>query len=145
MPSHSIHDISRYLQQIGNAGFVNKTLFLAIGEVLRKSTKARFSKQQAPDGSPWQPLSPQYAAYKRKRGYGKKILKMRGHLRRIPTVQATDASVSIGSNRIYAAMHQYGGRTRFGQIPARPYLGISDEDEKAIMGTLRDAFEAMQP
>lgn len=145
MPSHSIHDISRYLQQIGNAGFVNKTLFLAIGEVLRKSTKARFSKQQAPDGTPWQPLSPQYAAYKRKRGYGKKILKMRGHLRRLPTVQATDVSVSIGSNRIYAAMHQYGGRTRFGQIPARPYLGISDEDEQAIMGTLRDAFEAMQP
>lgn len=145
MPSHSIHDISRYLQQIGNAGFVNKTLFLAIGEVLRKSTKARFSKQQAPDGSPWQPLSPQYAAYKRKRGYGKKILKMRGYLRGIPTVQATDASVSIGSNRIYAAMHQYGGRTRFGQIPARPYLGISDEDEQAIMGTLQDAFEAMQP
>lgn len=70
---------------------------------------------------------------------------MRGHLRGIPTVQATDASVSIGSNRIYAAMHQYGGRTRFGQIPARPYLGISDEDEQAIMGTLQDAFEAMQP
>lgn len=145
MPSHSIHDISRYLQQIGNAGFVNKTLFLAIGEVLRKSTKARFSKQQAPDGSPWAPLSPQYAAYKRKRGYGKKILKMRGYLRGIPTVQATDVSVSIGSNRIYAAMHQYGGRTRFGQIPARPYLGISDEDEQKIMDTLQDAFEAMQP
>lgn len=145
MPSHSIHDISRYLQQIGNAEFVNKSLFLAIGEALLQSTDARFDKQQAPDGTPWQPLSPKYAAYKRKRGYGKKILKMRGHLRDTLTMQATDASVSIGSNRIYAAMHQYGGRTRFGQIPARPYLGISDEDEQAIMDTLQDAFEAMQP
>lgn len=145
MPSHSIHDISRYLQQIGNAEFVNKSLFLAIGEALLQSTDARFDKQQAPDGTPWQPLSPQYAAYKRKRGYGSKILKMRGHLRDTLTMQATDASVSIGSNRIYAAMHQYGGRTRFGQISARPYLGISDEDEQAIMGTLQDAFETMQP
>jgi phage gpG-like protein len=37
--------------------------------------------------------------------------------------------VSIGSNQIYASTHQFGR----GAIPARPYLGLSTNDEQSII------------
>lgn len=58
--------------------------------------------------------------------------------------------LDIGSSMIYAAVQQFGarkgqfGRTRrgspipWGNIPARPFLGISEADRGAIMDTLAD-------
>lgn len=54
--------------------------------------------------------------------------------------QAGSDYVEIGSPMVYAAVHQFGarkgsftgGRTPWGDIPARPFLGISDDDADAI-------------
>ena len=40
------------------------------------------------------------------------------------------ASVEVGSNLVYAATHQFGDPDR--RIPARPYLGLSADDERDI-------------
>ena len=50
--------------------------------------------------------------------------------------RATPLSVEIGSSLIYSAVHQYGakarsftgGRTPWGDIPARGFIGLSDQD-----------------
>ena len=52
-------------------------------------------------------------------------------------------SVVVGSNRKYAAMQQFGGTRAqwphlWGNIPARPFLGISTADSAAITEILRD-------
>jgi len=63
----------------------------------------------------------------------------------------------IGTNRVYAPTHQFGaqkgefgtssrgGPIPWGDIPARPYLGISPADESDILALARkhlaDAFE----
>jgi len=43
--------------------------------------------------------------------------------------------VRIGNNRIYGAIHQFGGQAGRGHkvtLPARPYLGINGDDEVEI-------------
>ena len=112
------------------------------------STDARFDSETAPDGRPWAPLNAEYAAWKRAFHGTDKILKLRGYLRDTLRYQATDASVAIGSNRIYSAIHQFGGQAGRGHkatIPARPYLGVSDDDVAAILALVEDAFGDMQP
>ena len=57
--------------------------------------------------------------------------------------------VEIGSPKEYAAMQQFGGqKSKFphlwGDIPARPFLGISDRDQKSVLdiisGYLNDSI-----
>lgn len=128
----------------------------AIGVVLVRGTQDRFHDEQDPEGRPWAPLHPDYAALKRGPGilresgqrgglYGSISFRVHGG------PQA--AAVSVGSNKIYAAIHQLGGTIkpvrgeklffRDGRgrvwgaaksvtIPARPYLGLSREDRRAV-------------
>jgi phage gpG-like protein len=44
--------------------------------------------------------------------------------------------VEIGSNLIYAATHQMGDEER--NIPARAYLGLSDDDESELQEVIDD-------
>lgn len=155
----------------------------AIGEHMRQSTIDRIVAGKTPSGSPMKPLSPAYA--KRKRGPG--ILRETGTLAQI-VYQVADGELEVGTNAIYAAIHQFGGsitrhalsrkqsfrvadegaytrkdgsrvgsRLRFAQagspgstekwvtvgehaipIPARPFLGISEQDKVAIIEILSD-------
>lgn len=51
----------------------------------------------------------------------------------------SDGALLIGSDREYAAVQQFGARKRqfgkapWGDIPARPFLGISSKDESTIL------------
>jgi phage virion morphogenesis protein len=63
---------------------------------------------------------------------GRKPLTDTGRLRRsIQVAEVTPRSVTIGTNLVYAAIHQFGGlagRGRKVRIPARPYLVFQKED-----------------
>lgn len=64
-----------------------------------------------------------------------KILTMSSRLRRSVTYQVQPESVLVGTNVIYAAIHQFGGecgRGKMVRMPARPYLMVQDEDWDAI-------------
>ncbi len=55
--------------------------------------------------------------------------------------------VQIGSDRPYAAMQQFGGaKSKFpnlwGDIPARPFLGLSDQDTQNILDTISEYLQA---
>ena len=150
MPALTFDDprVIAYLERLAAAGFLNKGVFTAIGEELLLSTDARFDSQTDPDGRPWAPLNAEYAAWKRAFHGHDRILKLRGYLRDTLRYQATDVSVAIGSNRVFSAIHQFGGqagREHKATIPARPYLGVSDDDVAAILEIIEDAFAARQP
>jgi phage virion morphogenesis protein len=118
-----------------------RPLMERIGAVLESSARKRFRTQAAPDGSTWKPSI-------RARIKGGKTLIDRGHLRDSITHDADDTHAEIGSNLIYATIHQLGGvisakgggflkfkipgvgwrQVRSVTIPARPYLGVSEED-----------------
>lgn len=132
--------------------------FLEIGEDLLESTKRRFSTTISPDGVRWEENSPttiiRYLAqfsgsFKKDGSLSKKGEKRSANKKPLTGETRTLAStinyqlkgaagVSIGSPKVQAAMMQFGGtKARFphlwGDIPARPFLGISDKDRSNIL------------
>ncbi|PDT05711.1 phage virion morphogenesis protein [Rhizobium chutanense] len=124
-----------------------RPVMAAIGVELVGSTHMRFVTQADPEGQAWQTLNTGYAATKR----NSRILTESGRLRDSINSQASNDEVRVGTNTIYAAAHQFGAEIkpktashlffRIGgnmimvdsvTLPARPFLGISDEDETSI-------------
>lgn len=119
----------------------------AIGTALAASTHMRFVSQTDPDGAAWAALDPEYAKGKR----NSRILTESGRLRDSINSAPGRDEVRVGTNVIYGAIHQFGGTIvpksashlvfRIGgrlvmadsvTLPARPFLGISSEDEVEI-------------
>jgi phage gpG-like protein len=120
-----------------------------IGASLLTSTQERFESAESPDGVHWAPWSPAYAlrrnparfaktvgearrqnrkaAAARTRGENQILVKSNLLLQSV-TYLAGDGEVDVGTNKIYGAIHQFGGRG----IPARPYLGLSPDDSSEI-------------
>ncbi len=136
------------LQRLIAAGADLSPALRDIGEHILKNTEHRFNTQQDPDGKPWTPLSP--TTLKRKRNNRDKILTGRGHLRGNLADQLGRDYVEIGSPFKYANTHQFGarkgafGKTQrgapipWGDIPARPFLGVSGDDRRAINAIITD-------
>jgi phage gpG-like protein len=132
-----------------------------IGESLAESTQQRFSTSTGPDGKRWAPLAQSTVlarlakiggAYAKKSGklsskgggavMGMKPLVETGILQDTIRYQLIDggAGVEIGTNRFAgeweagAAVHQFGSRN--GKIPARPFLGLSGDDQAEVLDIL---------
>ena len=131
------------------AGGANVSPLLGeIGEHLQTTTKDRFGTQKAPDSTPWAPLSPATIATKKKNK--DKILIQDRYLRDNISYQLSGDTLLVGSSRIYASTHQFGaekgsfGKTTrdapipFGDIPARPFLGLSDDDRRDTLTIVSD-------
>lgn len=109
-------------------------LMETIGEVLVSGTLQRFQDEEDPDGKKWKPSI-------RAMETGDKTLSDTGRLQRSIDYAATSDTVMVGTNVVYGRIHQLGGKTGKGHkvdMPARPYLGVSEEDMKEIRGTVED-------
>jgi phage virion morphogenesis protein len=106
--------------------------FREIGEYLDLVHRGRWDQQQAPDGTPWAPLNPAYQA--RKKRNADRILVLDGYLRDLLRYQASSDGLAFGTDRVYGATHQF-GRPEAG-IPARPFLGLSEEDGREVLEIL---------
>jgi phage gpG-like protein len=104
----------------------NAGLLRIIGAYGRDSTVRRMESQTAPDGTPWTPLNPAYAAIK-PAGYD--ILYLHGDLRNSQTFRAGVGEVSWGSPMVYAAAQQFGAV-------------IVPKNAKALSFVLGDTFGA---
>ncbi|WP_420553984.1 phage virion morphogenesis protein [Neptuniibacter marinus] len=82
-------------------------LFAIINEYLLQAHRQRFKEQRSPAGVPWAPLSPRYK--RRKHRNQNKILALRGHLQGTLRGQYDNEGLEFGTNRIYGAIHQFGG------------------------------------
>lgn len=106
----------------------------AIGDRVVRQTFERFNRGgPAPSGRPWLPPK---IPNPRRRG----TLRVTDQLRDSIHYQLIGHNaVSIGSNKVYAAIHQFGGRSREGwYVPARPYLGLSRENSDEILGIINE-------
>jgi phage virion morphogenesis protein len=132
-----------------------------VGEELVQSTQERFNAQQDPEGHPWKKDLPGTWARKKT----KRILRESGQLQDTIHYQADGDKVMIGSSKVYAAIHQFGGKTAAhtirpkrkkalfwpgaahpmksvrhpgSRIPARPFLGVSERDKTRILEIAAD-------
>lgn len=136
--------VIKMLQDIsGNMGNLTPAM-RKIGDLVKNSSKGNFKAQSAPDGTPWQALSPVTIAARRKgkrKGASDQILLDTGVLRNSINVEnVTAKSVTVASRLPYSAVHQFGGKAGRGKkvfIPARPYIGVKPDDMLDIADILR--------
>ncbi|WP_374653118.1 phage virion morphogenesis protein [Dongia sp.] len=126
-----------------------------IGASLVTSTQMRFEREQGPDGQAWPPSI-------RALIEGGKTLRDHNQLYGSITHVASANGVEVGSNVLYAAVHQFGAtieaknaktlKFKVGgryvskervTIPARPFLGIDDGDRAMIAETVSEWLEAL--
>jgi phage virion morphogenesis protein len=103
-----------------------------IGEIVDESVQRNFEEHRAPDGTPWAPLAESTRRQKAKRGRNPDdILIMSRILMGSLHPEAYPDRMEMGTDIIYAAIHQFGGLAGRGhsvEIPERPFLGVRDED-----------------
>ena len=109
-----------------------------IGERLVISTINRFERERDPDGTPWLPSQRALAE-------NSQTLTDTGRLKGLITyLVVDDEELLVGTNVVYAAIHQFGGqagRDKKTTLPPRPYLGIDGRDETAITRIVSRAIE----
>ena len=115
----------------------------SVGEHMLNSTEDRFDTETAPDGTAWAHHAPATIASRLRRNGNAEltILRESGALAGSFNYEAGDAQVEIGTPTIYAAIHHFGGsagRNQSVDIPARPILGISSDDEIALAEMAED-------
>lgn len=138
-------DADRVFAQLEQRGINMLPLMTDLGEYLTETTKQRFPAGVAPDGTPWQPNAPAtLAAYLRNGGGSGAKRPLIGETSRLSREiyhQPDQTSVEIGSGLVQSAIHQFGGQAGKGlrtTIPARPFLGLSADDQEAIIGMASD-------
>jgi phage virion morphogenesis protein len=150
-------EITRALENLLKAAGDLTPVFKNIGEYVSEATKDRFREEKDPDGQPWETLNPLYKLTKK----GPRILT--GQTRSLSQIVwqlASESSVEIGSNEVYARIHNEGGdivpknaaalvfsmggqtfKVKRVTIPRRQFLGINDEDRREIELIIQDHFE----
>lgn len=124
----SIEELQGKLERLSKA-LENKTpLLRRIANTLQNVTEESFDKQASPFGEKWKPNAPKTLQKKR----GNKILIQSGLLSQSFTQKVTGSSAQVGTNKEYAAIHQFGGkagRNKRVTIPARPFMPIKNNGE----------------
>jgi len=138
-------DTKALLRRVNKLGSMDKKrINLALGEAVRESTVDRFKTQRGPDGKKWEQS-------KRAAAKGGLTLVNKARLRNSIKTTATADGFAAGTNLIYASTHQLGAKnrkikkTKSGKtvritIPARPFLGLSEDDQGELKGMLEDYF-----
>lgn len=144
-------DLNRQISAIAKSVSDLSPAMKQTGEYLVAQTKNRFvHTETAPDGKKWQPLSQRYLTSRAKKRNPNRILVLSRGLYESVHHVADKRSVTVGPNKVYAAVHQYGfkgtvsvnaftrnghavkAHTRNVNIPARPYIGLSTQDYEQI-------------
>lgn len=130
------------IQALGNID--RSELLEGLAAEVESQTRRRLSDEKtAPDGTPWAAWTDDYAAT---RHGGHSLLESSGAL--IDSIEsvASDDSVEIGSNLIYAAIHNLGGTEDMAPAPAgitaRQYLGFSDDNLADLQFVVDDFIDA---
>ena len=132
-----------------------ETVLRAIGEEMVNITKERFNDEIGVDGEPWKP------SQRADENGGKTLQDDRGLYNSIDYETTSDTLV-VGVNTPYAGIHQKGGviKPKNGktlvftgsngkpvfvqkvEIPARPYLGLAEGDDKRLLRAAKEAIRA---
>tara|TARA_R110000787_G_scaffold26344_32_gene73780 strand:+ start:2710 stop:3225 length:516 start_codon:yes stop_codon:yes gene_type:complete len=139
-----LRSASRRFERLEDGARDPLPLMQDIAAALESSTLRRFEEERGPDGVGWQKSV-------RARNEGGKTLTDQGHLADSINSSADRRRAVVGTNLIYAGVHQdgaeiharAGGRLVFAignqlifakkvTIPARPFLGVDAGDEQEI-------------
>lgn len=81
-------------------------IYREIGQSLLVNIRQGFEAERSPDGEAWEPLKP--ATVRQRKGDAHPILQRKGRLKKTITWKVGPDSVIVGTNLVYAAVHQFG-------------------------------------
>ena len=145
------------MQRLRQLGDSPRPIFQALANYGESSTRLRFKKGIGPDGARWKPSA-------RAQATGGQTLVLKGQHGGILgsiTSRFDNASAEWGTNKVYAGVHQFGATivprskknlrfrvpggfvsTKRVNIPARPFLGVNDEDQREMTALIIDVVKA---
>jgi phage virion morphogenesis protein len=144
-----------------------KPAMRAISQIMLDAVEENFEQGGRPK---WTPLSPGTIAERLRKGTwpGQILVRSAGGLAASISASYDATSATVGTNKPYAAIHQFGGRTRphvirpkgkkalawaggrhpvksvnhpGSQIPARPFLSLMEDDRREIVATMKRHLE----
>lgn len=154
--------VQNQLRRLAERGANLTPLLKNMGEQVLNSTQERFESSTDPDGNRWASNSPVTFArllgsrHTNKSGkinargvsrvMSKKPLILSHTLQGSIRYQLNGQSVMVGTNMVYAKMMHFGGTKSafphlWGDIPARPFLGISASDKQVLERMLIDYWQ----
>lgn len=102
-------EIAAGLQQLVDAGANLTPAMEAIGAALLFTTQRRFEAKAGPDGQAWAPFAPSTLKRMPERRKPPQLLRDSSRLYQSLTYQAGADTAEVGTNVVYAAIHQFGG------------------------------------
>ena len=120
-----------------------RPLMKNIAGIFAYSTEENFKEEGRPDN--WVDLAESTKKQRtKKRKWPGQILQVEGKLEASINTYYDNDSAVIGSNLEYAAIHQLGGqagKNKSVEIPARPYLLLTNDDYDEILHNIEKYFE----
>lgn len=120
-----------------------RPLMKNIAGIMADAVEENFKQEGQPDK--WEELKKVTIKIRSKKGYWPgKILQMRGELAASITSEYSESSAIVGTNKSYAAIHQFGGKAGKGKkakIPPRPYLNLGEKELNNILKTALNYLE----
>lgn len=105
----SDQEIAAGLQRLVDAGSDLGPAMRAIGEALLHSTQRRFEAKAGPDGGRWAPFAEETLRRMPARRKPPELLRDTNRLYSSIVFEAASEAVEVGTNVVYAAIHQFGG------------------------------------
>lgn len=137
------------LKKIAKAGADLTAPLNTIGEIILSSVEENFAREGRFESAGswrggntrWADLAASTKAARAKQGKwpGQKLQMSQGGLAASISKVVKGNAVTVGTNKAYGAIHQFGGQAGRGRkvtIPARPFLVVQDEDVEDIMDVL---------
>lgn len=115
-----LEQLQRYYEKSGDL----RPVLADIGEMLLTSHRERWQDEQAPDGTPWQPLAEETIERK---GHDL-ILREHDYLRDMLNYKVDPLALYFGTPEAYGEYHQFG----LG-VPERAWLGASAADQQQVL------------
>jgi len=137
--------VQKKLEKMVELAVDRRKIVRIIAGLMKHAVEENFEKEGRPK---WPPLSPVTIKARQMKGYWPgKILQQTGGLASSISSYSDNDKAVVGTNVVYAAIHQFGGKAgklRKVNIPARPYLQLTDEDMEEILKAIKDYLKFNQ-
>ena len=133
-------ELQKLLKKLAEKSQNLRPLMKNIAGIMQDSVEENFEKEGRPEK--WTSLAEATIKQRKKKGYWPgRILQRRGELAASITSKYDANSAVVGTNKVYAAIHQFGGDAGRGKkvkIPARPYLKLTLDNQKLISEEIKN-------
>lgn len=133
-----LNEVKGLFRRLRRAGEDLTPVMRKISFIMLDAVEENFEKEGRPR---WTPLAPSTIKERKRIGRwpGKMLQRSAGGLAASVSNSWNSNSARAGTNKVYAAIHQFGGRAgrnREAEIPARAFLALTNEDIAEIRAAI---------